>query len=63
MFIYVWVQDGYVHIYDLQSGEWISSFQAASGMTSSWYHFGSNFLSANKNTLQVVYLEGMSLTW
>ncbi|KAH8968590.1 hypothetical protein BDL97_03G134500 [Sphagnum fallax] len=23
-------QDGYVHIYDLQSGEWISSFQAAS---------------------------------
>jgi len=25
-------QDGLVHIYDLQTGQWISGFQAASGL-------------------------------
>jgi hypothetical protein len=26
-----WVQDGSVHIYDLQTGQWVSSFEAAQG--------------------------------
>jgi len=26
-----WFQDGSVHIYDLQTGQWVSSFEAALG--------------------------------
>lgn len=27
-----WFQDGFVHIYDLQTGQWVTSFQAALGI-------------------------------
>lgn len=32
--LFLLFQDGLVHIYDLQSGQWITAFQAASGMLS-----------------------------
>ena len=40
-----WLQDGFVHIYDLQTGNWVSSFQAALGidvshpLKSAWLNF------------------------
>lgn len=30
--IFVFQQDGMVHIYDLQGGQWVTGFQAAAGM-------------------------------
>lgn len=32
MLLHFWLQDGFVHMYDLQTGHWVSSFQAASGI-------------------------------